>query len=79
MGARVSPLADLTGEPAMRTTDMHPVRLPTEKAEEVNAALERVRGHLFERRDLSHIRVTAGGGDIRGFQQYGHWTARWGV
>lgn len=47
----------------MPTTDIRPVQLPPEKAEEANAALEQVRGYLFEHRDMSHVRVTVEGGD----------------
>jgi len=49
----------------MTTTDIRPVQLPPERAEEANEALGRVRGYLFEHRDLAHIRVTVEGGDNR--------------
>ena len=49
----------------MTTTDIRPVQLPPEKAEEANEALGRVRGYLFEHRDLAHIRVTVEDGDDR--------------
>jgi excisionase family DNA binding protein len=47
----------------MATTDTRPVRLPPERADEANAALDRLRGYLREHSDLSHIRVTVEGGD----------------
>lgn len=50
----------------MPTTDIRPVRLPPDKAEEANEALERVRGYLVEHRDVSRIRVTVEEGDDRG-------------
>jgi excisionase family DNA binding protein len=49
----------------MTTTDIRPVQLPPERAEEANEALGRVRGYLFEHRDLAHIRVTVEDGDDR--------------